>query len=170
MDNYTINPSLEHFSDEFIREWNRKRYCTRCGSTLRYDALGEYRCMSCGAKELNDYGKIRKFLDENGPSPARMIESATGVPGVIINELLERGKIEVSSDDVSFLHCSICGTPIKSGRICASCASKQVDGLKGVYAKEYIGDALPEKKKEPDTSDKTKRRRPEMYTRNFMKP
>ncbi len=151
------------FSDEFIHEWNRKRYCKRCGSPLQYDALGEYQCRNCGRKELDDYGKVRAYLDENGSSPARIIEDETGVPGIIIRELLEHGKIEVSGDE-SFLKCQICGRPIRSGRICTSCASGNINGLKGAFSRSHVGEEVIKKEERQSAKGKTKPK-PKMYTR-----
>lgn len=164
--NNTIDFVMEEFSEEFIREWNRKRYCKRCGSPLRDGALGEYRCMNCGRSELNDYGKVRKYLDENGSASARMIEAATGVPVIVINELLEKGKIQIVSNDVSYLKCRVCGAPLKFGKLCPACAAKRSDGLKDVYSRGYIGEGIPEKKvvKETSASESTERARPRMHT------
>ena len=164
-DTNTLNIYQEHFSEAFIREWNRKRYCRACGSPLRYDSLGEYRCMTCGRSELDDYGKVRKFLDENGSAPAKVIEAQTGVPAVIINELLAKGKIQIAGDKESYVKCSSCGAPIKFGRICAACAAKQADGMKSLYASGVVGDAMPQWGGEtaPEQT-KQEKAKPRMYT------
>ena len=160
----TLDFAKEHFSEGFMREWNRKRFCMRCGSVLRYDSLGEYRCMNCGRTELDDYGKVRQYLEENGPSPLRMIAAGTDVPSIIIEELLEMGKIEVAENDRSFLQCSVCGKPIKSGKICSSCASKQINDLRNAYARCFVGEEVQEKKEKPKSKKKSVRK-PQMYTR-----
>ena len=38
-----------------------------------------YKYPGCGRKEPTDFGKVRDFLDTNGPQPAIVIADATGV-------------------------------------------------------------------------------------------
>lgn len=156
----------ENFSEGFMRAWNRKHYCVRCGSVMRYDALGEYRCMQCGKSELDDYGKIRAFLEEHGSASAAAIEASTGVPKIIINELLERGKIKVAGKKGSHLKCAICGTEIQYGKICPACAAKQTSDLKGIYASGFVGEASTTENKRITGSNvsATNRPKPRMHT------
>lgn len=148
------------FSEEALRVMNRKRFCPRCGRELKYDALGEYYCPVCGHKELNDYGKVRKFLDENGSSPAPVIEAATGVPMVVINELLDIGKVQIPNGSSDFLKCQQCGRNIKFGRICPDCAQNMTAGLKGAF-KDSVGELAPRQNRPKSV---TAERKPRMYT------
>lgn len=117
----------------------RRRYCSRCGAQMRYMALGDFHCPRCGNEEQDDYGKIRTFLDENGPSPSTIIQSATGVSREVIDDFLRRGKLEVSDGSAHFLKCEECGCDIKYGRVCPACAKKGVSKIKG-FLKEEVGE------------------------------
>ena len=47
---------------------------------------------------LDDYGKVRKYLDENGPSTSIEISEETGVKRSVIEEFLKVGRLEVVPD------------------------------------------------------------------------
>lgn len=96
--------------------------CIECGGKLTYDGLGEYKCMECGNVQLDDFGKVRRFLVENGPRPAPVVVSATGVPGHLVTELLKGGRIETIGNSKVFINCQNCGCAIRYGRICPDCA------------------------------------------------
>lgn len=104
----------------------RRRKCSKCGTVMNYLALGEYKCPSCGNEEMDDYGKIRKYLDEHGPSSSAAIEAATGVRRSVINNYLRKGRLEITDGSPVFLQCERCGKSIKFGRICAACAKNAV--------------------------------------------
>ncbi len=104
----------------------RRRKCSQCGTIMNYLALGEYKCPSCGNEELDDYGIIRKYLDEHGPSSSAAIEAATGVRRMVINEYLRKGRLEITDGSPVFIRCERCGKSIKFGRICAACAKNVV--------------------------------------------
>ena len=117
-----------------------KRRCSNCGQVMQYRSLGEYRCPFCGNEELDDYGKIRQYLDEHGPTPGTVIEQETGVRLSVINSYLRRGKLEINDNSPIFIRCEICGKDIKFGRVCAACAKNKVSKMRDPYAKEEIGD------------------------------
>ena len=138
---------------------SRKRKCSNCGNVLDYVALGEYVCSFCGNKELDDYGIIRKFLDEHGPASASVIETSTGVPRAIINQYLKKGRLEITDGSPVFLKCERCGKNIKFGRICAACAKNTVSKMEETVPIEEIGE-------EPIPLDKLPVRKDRMFTHN----
>ena len=98
--------------------------CVECGGKLRYIGGGEYKCMDCHELCYDDFGKVRKFLYEDGPAPAPEVVAATGVSNQIVIELLKEGRIELVENSKFFLHCEKCGCAIRFGRICPDCAKK----------------------------------------------
>jgi predicted RNA-binding Zn-ribbon protein involved in translation (DUF1610 family) len=73
--------------------------CESCGSTfVIYKGLGEYKCESCGITFLDDYGKVRNYIEENGPSSAFDISQGTGVSRQRVNSLLHEGRVGVSDN------------------------------------------------------------------------
>ena len=114
----------------------RRRKCSKCGAVMKYLALGEYKCPECGNEEMDDYGKIRNYLDEHGPASATAIEAAIGVRRSVINNYLRKGRLEITDGSPVFIQCERCGKSIKFGRICAACA-------KNLVSKADDGSSIP---------------------------
>lgn len=123
--------------------------CTECGGMMLYKGAGVFRCEKCGHEEMNDYGKVRAYLEKNGPSNILEISAATDLPKHVISNLLKEGRLEVASKANGGGHfCKRCGMGIRMGDYCSRCQS-ELDGLddrnrkKGVYnsLKDSTGDS-----------------------------
>lgn len=126
---------------ELVREIMHRRpvVCRECGEKLKYIGGGEYVCTSCKESCYDDFGKVRQFLYENGPTPAPEVVAATGVPNHIVIELLKEGRIELLENSKFFLRCERCGCAIRFGRICPDCAKKYAQTLSEAM-KESVGE------------------------------
>lgn len=119
--------------------------CRKCGGRYYYKSLGIYQCDSCGNIEMDDYGKIRTYLDQQGIAPALVISTATGVPVHIIEEHLKDGKLEIPEGSEVYIKCENCGTDIRYGRYCPACAAKLSKELKGMLHLGNVGEIPKEK-------------------------
>ena len=105
--------------------------CSKCGGNLKYISHGEYECEICGNIERDDFGKVRKYVEENGATPAAIISDNTGVPINRINEMLRQGRVEIPDGSGVYIKCERCGCDIRYGRFCPACAlamGKQIQG------------------------------------------
>lgn len=105
--------------------------CKACGGKMGYVNHGKYQCETCGAVEMDDFGKVRQYIEEHGPSPAFAISEETGVPVSIINSLLRAGRVEIPEGSEIYIKCERCGRDIRYGRFCPECAlnmTKQIQG------------------------------------------
>lgn len=109
----------------------RPIFCKECGGKLFYQDSGEYLCADCGAAELDDFGKIKRYLDKNGPSPAVFIAKDTGVALEIINLFLKNGRLEIPEGSNFYIRCERCGCSLRFGRYCYSCTKELAGQLKG---------------------------------------
>ena len=100
---------------------NTPRICEKCGGGFEYNGAGEYVCRNCGSIEYDDYGKVRKFIEENGPAPYHVVKKATGVDGRLVREYLDTPSSARKFDKT----CQNCGCKIPAGRLCVSCAAKK---------------------------------------------
>ena len=69
-----------------------------CKGNLKYTGIGEYICEKCKNIELDDYGKVRKYLEVNRGANSLQIEAATGVSRHVVGYFLEEGRIQLVND------------------------------------------------------------------------
>lgn len=124
MDRFTDNTSMELVNQT----------CQECSGRMEYKGSGVYICEECGNEYVTDFGKVKRFLQENGPSNAVVISKGTGVSRRTIGNFLKAGRIEVVENSEGFNFCLRCGVAIREGTLCVACAKKQVaEGKKGAY-------------------------------------
>jgi predicted amidophosphoribosyltransferase len=105
-------------------KYDRAKICPKCGELMRY-AFGEvFKCDNCGAEEMTSFGKVRKYIEDHGPSNAANISDGTGVPVSTINRYLREGRIEIPDGSDSYIKCEDCGAEIRYGRFCPECSAK----------------------------------------------
>jgi hypothetical protein len=102
--------------------FDMSRKCPECNVPMTYIYGEMYECPVCKRTELTDFGKVRDFLDENGPQPAMIISEATKVDMNVINTFLRQGRVEIPDGSGVYIRCQSCGTDIRYGRYCPECA------------------------------------------------
>ncbi len=108
--------------------------CPNCDTPMHYKYAGIYICETCGAEELNDFGKIKRYLDEHGPTNAIELSAQTGVKRSKIGEFLRLGRVEIPENSPVYIHCKGCGVAIRYGNYCLECVHSK--NIKGAYAGE----------------------------------
>ena len=86
-----IERDLSHSLEKAIIN-NRPVHCDKCDGKMFYVSGGKYECRACGHHAYDDFGKVKHYLGEHGPSPAAVISAATGVKTEIINHFLKKGR------------------------------------------------------------------------------
>lgn len=115
---------------------NKPIRCEVCGEKMYYVGGGRYECKECGHSVLDDYGKVKEFLEEHGNSPAVVVSKATGVKMEIIEMFLKRGKVEIPEGSRYYLECESCGCPIRYGRFCPTCAKQLTGSILAIFNEE----------------------------------
>lgn len=95
--------------------------CEKCGGTMIFEGVGEYRCEKCGFTAFDNYGKVRCYIEEHRGATAAEIEEHTGVPQRAIRQMLRESRLEVTETSKVFMRCEGCNKPIRSGRFCPEC-------------------------------------------------
>ncbi len=95
--------------------------CEKCGGIVKFRGSGEYECVDCGNVVLDDFGKVRQFLEKRGPSNIMEIAYATGLDKSVVSKLLMDGRIQVMQHTTEGKRCSRCGIPIARGKYCSEC-------------------------------------------------
>lgn len=120
--------------------YNMIKKCPNCGSGMKYIYGEMFECPDCGQKELSDFGKVREYLDKNGPQPAIAISQHTGVSLDEINKYLKEGRVEIPDGSSSYIHCQACGADIRYGRFCPECMIKLTKQLSGAIDLSQMGE------------------------------
>lgn len=121
-------------------EDDRPQQCPECGGRYEFLGHGKYTCENCGKVVYDDFGKIRLFLEENGPSPAVVISEGTGVPVPKITQYVRQGRMEIADGAGNYFTCENCGGPIRFGRYCPSCAAKLNKNYSALLASGEVGE------------------------------
>lgn len=96
--------------------------CPRCGRL--FSSLKDSLCMNCLKAEEEQFETVRKYLKENPGNTVAQVSRDTEVSVKKINRYLREGRLEVTEGLGDYLTCLNCGTPIKTGKFCASCSNK----------------------------------------------
>lgn len=116
--------------------------CPDCGGKLEYKYSGIYECVDCHKEVYDDFGKVKKYIEEHGPAPANEISQQTGVAMNVINKFLRKGRVEIPEGSGFYITCEICGTPIRFGRFCLECAVKRSGGDKKAVLMDEAGERV----------------------------
>lgn len=107
--------------------------CQKCKGKMFYIGNGTYECEDCGLEELDDFGKIKQYLEEHGATPAIRISEATGVRLDIINVFLREGRLEIPEGSKFYIKCEKCGCALRYGKFCMDCTRQLVGQLRGAF-------------------------------------
>ena len=119
--------SLERELEKLMKLKQMER-CEKCNNPFNYVGSGRYRCTFCGEEKLDDFGKIKQFLDQNGPTPSGIISQQTGISMDKIDSYLRQGMVEIRDGGKYYLNCEKCGSAIRYGRYCPECAKHEIKG------------------------------------------
>ncbi len=126
--------------DDFysLLEGEKPKRCEDCGGDLKPVRDGQFVCEICGKEHFAAFGRVRRYIEEHGPSSPEELCERTGVEMELIRHYLKKSRLELTDSSLIFLKCEICGANIKSGTICPKCASRK--DLTGYYNGSDAGD------------------------------
>lgn len=107
--------------------------CKKCQGKMNFIGNGRYQCQSCKAEEVDDFGRVKEYLDEHGPTPIPTIEEETGVEQRVLHALLRKGRLEIPEGSRFYLACQRCGCSIRYGRYCPECIRELAGGIKVAF-------------------------------------
>lgn len=125
--------------------------CSKCKGRLKYIGGGYYECYDCGNQEIDDFGRIRDYIEEYGPSPAIVISEQTEVPIDLVNGMLREGRLEIPEGSDVYIECESCGCSIRFGRYCPDCMKKRTSNLNGVFFNPEMGEKPQNQPRKGDT-------------------
>ena len=108
--------------------------CDECGGKLYYLGAGAFECRRCEKILYSDYGKVRKYIEENGMATILELELHTGVSREILEEFELEGTLYDPYEEIN--KCHHCGCVIEKGRYCKDCQGNIVGRLKEALTPE----------------------------------
>jgi len=118
--------------------------CEKCYGKIFYFEDGKYQCGMCDHITMDDYGKVKEYMEEKGGASARQISQATGVDHRIIELLLIQGKMEISEDSDYYKECEKCGCSVRNGRYCNFCVRELAGGIHSLIKSSMARNAIPQ--------------------------
>ncbi len=112
---------------------NRPISCKKCNGKLFYIGSGKYKCDPCDTEFYDDFGKVKEYLEINGPSSAVIISEKTGVRMELIELFLRKGRLEIIENSKFYIKCEKCGCAIRYGRFCPHCARELLGGIQAMF-------------------------------------
>lgn len=128
----------------------RPLICKRCGGPMHPLYSGTYECKECKQVELDDFGKVKAYIEEHGRQPAAVLAEETGVSIETIQYLLRSGRLEIPEGSDVYISCERCGCDIRYGRYCQECMKILSGDVKKAFFNEDAGERPknPGKKKD----------------------
>ena len=127
-----INTNSERILREEFME-NRPVKCEKCGGKLFYTGSGTYSCEACEHIMHDDFGRVKMYLEEHGPTPLAVIADDTGVNPKVIEYFLRKGRVEIIDGSHFYIDCEKCGCAIRYGRFCPDCIKTLAGGIKAIF-------------------------------------
>lgn len=144
-------------------ELDKPSNCSLCNGKMTFKGVGEYRCDDCDHLEFDDYGKVRKYIEEHHGATVAEVERAVHVRQKVIRQMLREERFEITATSNVFMSCEVCGAEIRSGKVCASCTSiynkKQIESIlkkndiKGIGMSRSRGTGEKRFRRENDTRE-----------------
>ncbi len=95
-----------------------------------------YQCRKCQHIMLDDFGKVKSYIEEFGPASAMEIESVTGVRQEVIDLLLRKGRVEIPEGSKYYIKCEKCHCSLRYGRFCPDCAKDTAGQIRNLLLDE----------------------------------
>lgn len=113
--------------------------CPKCGTMYNDLHTSVYICPNCGYEEPTNFGIVRSYLEEHGNASALEISRDTNVPIRDITSFLRHGRLEIPESSEVFIGCKRCGTNLRYGKYCPSCAQELAKELKAAFDPTTVG-------------------------------
>lgn len=111
-----------------------------CGADFEYTGLGHYVCPRCKNTFINEYGKVRDFVDEYGNAYSIIeIAEKTGVSKRLIDLFVKDKRFELVKKQ---RRCRNCKEPIDRGYYCSKCALLQLHHEMNAERRRILGSGI----------------------------
>lgn len=121
------------------------RNCKGCNRLFQY-LSGVVLCPACKDKLEDKFTEVKEYIYKNPGASITEVSEANDVSTKQIKQWVREDRLILSSPSPDGVLCEQCGTPICSGRYCASCKSKITANLNSVIKKPKETKWEPEKR------------------------
>lgn len=121
------------------------RNCKGCSRLFQY-LSGAVLCPACKEKMEEKFTEVKEYIYKNPGASITQVSEANDVSTKQIKQWVREDRLILSSPSPDGVLCEQCGTPICSGRYCASCKTKIAENLNSVLKKPKAATWEPEKR------------------------
>ncbi|WP_166238246.1 flagellar protein [Paenibacillus turpanensis] len=97
-------------------------HCPKCGSIYQYNL--RRMCTSCSAEYDRQLNACIGYLRRHRKSDNERLSLATGVPAKQIISFITERRLSLNDYPNLSYHCELCGTSIRSEKLCTACRVK----------------------------------------------
>ena len=112
---------MMNLEEYILDDYHRPETCKICGAMMSFKGVGEYECIKCHALDYDDYGVVRRYLEEHPGATITETAEVTGISQNAITQMLRQERLEIREGSKTYLKCVSCGKPIRSGKYCTEC-------------------------------------------------
>lgn len=125
-----------------MNNFSELKVCSRCGNMFIYSGFGKCICAKCKEEDETEFHLVKDYIFQNVDATLQEVAENTKVRIGRIKSYLREGRLIIPDHSSVFIECEHCGTPIKFGRVCRSCADSLSNEMKlAMKLDEYtIGD------------------------------
>lgn len=122
------------------------RNCKGCNRLFQYLG-GPVICPACKEELEKKFAEVKEYIYKNPGASITQVSEANDISVKQIKQWVREDRLVLSTPSPDGVLCEQCGTPICSGRFCASCKSKLAETLGSAIKK-------PKTNWEPEKKDK----------------
>lgn len=129
--------------------------CVRCGSLFRKTVKDI--CSTCVIKAEEEYKALRIYLKRHKVTDLHEVSKATAIELEMIHQLLQEGRVSLSTGSTATYPCKACDSGIQVGGICTDCVDELNDLHQSLHTVSSAVPAMPKIAEKP--------KRPAFHTR-----
>ena len=113
--------------------------CRICGKLFNFIGRTTPFCPKCMKEIEEKFDTCKKYIKENPGANIQAVSENTGASVKLIKQWVREERLTFADSSLVGIECESCGANILTGRFCAKCKQKLVNGLSGSTRQQEQG-------------------------------